>query len=310
MAASQPPASSRQATIAAGALGWNGIAYGAGLFVAIAVNTTTYATSPDGITWTTRSLPAAMKPYNIAYGAGIFLVIGDQGSSTTTATSPDGLNWTTNTTTTAIIGVGFGYGNQLFLAFGGAQLGNGVNICNTTPDGVTWTTSNVPTIPNVTGYVYWQAVCYGNNRYVVVNNTTPVTFDFQGASSPDGMTWTGFAMPAIAASIAYGNGIFVATGATQYVSPTSYMTSTNGTSWSTHSLTNIGTVTFGGGVFFMAPPAVAAGTATKTWMSTNGTLWTSSSAVGAGAHTNYTAYGNNRFVTVTNNSNLVNITIL
>lgn len=78
--------------------------YGAGLFVVLCNNdmgagagnsTNTYFTSPTGITWTARTMPATLFWQSIAYANGYFLAIGssNSGITNTAYTSTDGINW-------------------------------------------------------------------------------------------------------------------------------------------------------------------------------------------------------------------------
>ena len=72
---------------------WSCLTYGNGLFVAVALNGTAYLTSPDGKTWTERTLPVSITQTAgncITYGNGLFMIIGNGNFST----SPDGVNWT------------------------------------------------------------------------------------------------------------------------------------------------------------------------------------------------------------------------
>jgi hypothetical protein len=61
---------------------------------------TAVMTSPDGITWTTRTIPN-MIVRDISYGAGNWVLVGynSGGSAGAIATSPDGITWTARTTT-------------------------------------------------------------------------------------------------------------------------------------------------------------------------------------------------------------------
>jgi len=78
---------------------WSGLAYGAGLYVAVATNSDTkYATSPDGLNWTERnSLPTILTGpaglQNIAFGNDCFVVTNTQGQARI-GRSVDGINWT------------------------------------------------------------------------------------------------------------------------------------------------------------------------------------------------------------------------
>lgn len=98
-------------------------------------------------------------------------------------------------------------------------------------------------------------------------------------STPGGVTWTAGSIPAFGAatiqSIAYGNGVYVAVGASGYLA-----TSTNGTSWtartSTFGTTAIDCVHFYNGLF------VIGGASGKRAWSEDGITWTATAVFGAG----------------------------
>jgi hypothetical protein len=95
---------------------WSGVAFGNGVFVAVGYSpgpftrpydqwsTDTYATSPDGITWTQRKMPSVHKWQAVTFGGEVFVVIAGQvGSSNGAvresnadvyAASEDGIFWT------------------------------------------------------------------------------------------------------------------------------------------------------------------------------------------------------------------------
>ena len=113
----------------------------------------------------------------------------------------------------------------------------------------------------------WNAIAYGNGKYVAVGSSGYVT------TSTNGTSWT---TPVRIGtedwySVTYGNGKFVAVGRKNA------MMSTNGTSWTTYN--NVSTsylisVTFGNGKFVMVGSSSYIGT------STNGTSWTKQTANG------------------------------
>jgi hypothetical protein len=73
------------------------IAYGAGLFVSASRNTSNYATSPDGITWTARTPPTLNGGMSaIAYGNGRFITVGNNDQRSYYSTN--GINWTAGAT--------------------------------------------------------------------------------------------------------------------------------------------------------------------------------------------------------------------
>ncbi|HLL68806.1 MAG TPA: hypothetical protein VK453_24290 [Micromonosporaceae bacterium] len=74
---------------------WSGLAYGNGVFVAVAENSTIAATSTDGITWTQRAMPAGGGWFSVGFGDGLFVALGKGMASI--ATSTDGITWTLRT---------------------------------------------------------------------------------------------------------------------------------------------------------------------------------------------------------------------
>ena len=71
---------------------WTGVAYGAGVFVAVAgTGTDRVMTSPDGVTWTPRSAASANYWTAVTYGGGQFVAVAFGGA---VMTSPDGITWT------------------------------------------------------------------------------------------------------------------------------------------------------------------------------------------------------------------------
>src|SRR5690554_3530518 len=75
---------------------WLSVAYGDGLFVAVANNDTgnRVMTSPDGITWTSRSSPPHNQWTDVTYGNGLFVAVANSGTGNRVMTSSDGINWT------------------------------------------------------------------------------------------------------------------------------------------------------------------------------------------------------------------------
>jgi len=196
---------------AASATNWVAVAYGDGKYVAVDGNAV--MTSTDGITWTSRVSPANNSWQGVAYGNGTWVAVSYDG---TVMTSTDGFTWTSRAAAAA---VGYSwlsvtYGNGLFVAV--AKNDNGLNgQIMTSPDGITWTSQTTPT-----DIYWWISVAYGNNLYVAVafaggNRTTHVI------TSPDGITWTLQTHPAADfQAVAYGNGLWVATGyGDAYTSP-------------------------------------------------------------------------------------------
>lgn len=85
----------------------NGVAYGAGLWVAVGRGTKAIATSPDGTTWTGRTSPIpdddALSAGAVAWNGSLFVVAASDGNGgdPIIVTSPDGTTWTAHTTSVA-----------------------------------------------------------------------------------------------------------------------------------------------------------------------------------------------------------------
>ena len=151
------------------------ITFGLSLFVAAVQGTTTQSviTSPDGVTWTSRTTPA-ITAIDVAYnGTNLFVLVGNVGA---VQTSPDAVTWTTRTsgTTNTLRGVFFAAGQWIACGDAGTII--------TSPDGTTWTTQTSGTT---------QAL----NEVIYVPFPTGALWVAVGAAgtiitSPTGVTWT------------------------------------------------------------------------------------------------------------------------
>jgi hypothetical protein len=153
----------------------------------------------------------------IAYGAGVFVAVGGYDTSTPangghTAWSPDGITWTgvntspllNNSADDWLNGVAFGSGK--FVSVGGLDAGTGKALYST--DGKNWSASGPLGFTN--GYKA-NAVAAGGGLFVAVSGSG------QAAWSRDGVTWTATAATTFGAGeyingITYGNGRFLIVG--------------------------------------------------------------------------------------------------
>jgi hypothetical protein len=89
--------------------------YANGLWVAAGVYGE-ILTSPDALTWTRRTSPVTFDLNEVTFGQGMFLIVGDHGSSpnATVLTSPDGVTWTDRTYYTGKNARGVTYANGVF----------------------------------------------------------------------------------------------------------------------------------------------------------------------------------------------------
>lgn len=258
---------------------FEGIAYGVGLFVAIAdsgsVNQAV-STSPDGITWTTRNSASAQWT-GVAWNGtafvspGIFTTLGlrslDGITWATVTLNSDGGEWgaicaTATHRFVAVSQADFGFGLVLVSddnglswtpkaspgsQYNGVWAGGGKvvavgqdgSIVYSTDDGDTWTLVGSPP----TGA--WNSPTYGNGRWVIIG------VDNSTAWSLDGIVWTqGPTLAGDLATIAFGNGLFVTPGTTNgkaYVS-------IDGITWRAYSCPNFDwrAICYGAGKFVAA----------------------------------------------------------
>ena len=115
---------------------WFSVAYGNGLFVAVAQSGAgnRVMTSPDGITWTTRTSAADNNWFSVTYGNGLFVAVAVTGTGNRVMTSADGITWTTRTSAANNNWTSVTYGNGLFVAV--AQSGAGYQVMTSGAIGV------------------------------------------------------------------------------------------------------------------------------------------------------------------------------
>ena len=199
---------------------WSSVVYGNNTFVAVTRNVSGInyaATSPDGITWTQRTLPISNISFSsIAFGNGIFVALGEATSgsagSNVSMTSPNGITWTQRTLPANKSWKSIAFGNGIFVAtvWGESSVW-------TSPDGITWTQRTLPS--SSASYV-----AFGNGIFVATGDFIGTV----GLRSADGITWSAFTFPQSAkwAQIAYKSGKFLVAAGNNI-----YATSTDGIVW-------------------------------------------------------------------------------
>jgi uncharacterized protein YjbI with pentapeptide repeats len=142
---------------------WYSVAYGNGLWVAVANSGTgnRVMTSDNGITWTSRT-SADNTWSSVAYGNGLWVAVANSGIGNRVMTSPDGITWTSRTSAADIGWYAVAYGNGLWVAVANTGTENRVM---TSPDGITW---SARTSAADNG---WNSVAYGNGLWVAVAYT-------------------------------------------------------------------------------------------------------------------------------------------
>jgi hypothetical protein len=261
---------------------WWSVAYGNGLFVAVAqTGSNRVMTSTDGVTWTAQMAAEQNSWQSVTYGNGLFVAVALSGPNQV-MTSPDGVNWTARSATEANNWYSVVFGNGLFVAVALS----GPNQVMTSPDGENWTARSAAVASG------WRSVTYGKGLFVAVaqlGNTERVM------TSPDGVNWTARGAPESNSwsSVAYGNGVFVAvaTGGSNRV-----MTSSDGVNWTARANPQPNlwlSVSYGRGLFV----AVAGSGTNRVMTSPDGVSWTARPAVDATQWTSVT-YGGGLFVAV------------
>jgi hypothetical protein len=160
------------------------------------------------------------------------------------------------------------YQNSLFFA-----LVSGLNgALYTSPDAVNWTARASSYFSNISG------LAYGNSIFVATTSPIIAQSAQQYATSTDGINWTQRSLPLSgmgAASIAFGNGIFVmpCQNSTAPLYTSTLLTSTDGINWTTRSMPSAQVwsgIAFGNGVFVAVSSTAPSVCAT----STDGINWT------------------------------------
>jgi len=206
---------------------WSALAFGEGKFVVVSTTSSTAAaSSTDGLSWTSRTLPSSANWLGVAYDSvnGNFAAVSG-GSSTSAAYSTDGETW--NSATLPSTGdwrcIAAGGGKLVALRYGSTEG------AYSTDGGQSW---NACTTLPVTGN--WTSITYGNGTFVAVSTGGTVAL-----TSTNGIDWTQRVLPVSGnwSSVAYSNGLklFAAiTNATTNGLATSY----DGISWTGRTLTS------------------------------------------------------------------------
>lgn len=272
---------------------WRSVAYGNGMFVAVAISGTgtRVMTSPDGFLWTTRTSAADNSWQCVCYGNGLFVAVSSTGTGNRIMTSPDGITWTSRANPVDNEWYSVCYGNGIFVAVASSGTGNRVMIST---DGVVWVSRTNPT-DNA-----WNVVSYGNGLFVALSITG--TLATRVMTSPDGTTWTN--RTAAAANgwygLAYGNGTWVAVSNTG--TGNRIMTSPDGITWTSRNAPierQWLTLGYGAGLFIALSTGGYGGGAIT---SVDGITWTVRETAPTGAAINPSwrgiAYGNGMFVAI------------
>ncbi len=147
------------------------VTYGQGLYVAVG-QSSTILTSPDGVTWTSRSAPVTLNIIDdVAFANGVFVAVGF--SASPIIYSADGITWSIGSGTSTAAAKGVAYGNSKWVVVANQA------VYISTNNGVSWSaTISVTALANVTSVSF-------ANGYFVATTSTPTL-----VRSSDGLNWT------------------------------------------------------------------------------------------------------------------------
>lgn len=148
----------------------NGIAYSGSQYVIVGASGIIY-TSPDTVTWTSRSSGTAASINSVTYNSGRFVAVASDGYSL--VSTDNGVSWNRYYTGVAQAFVEIAYGNGVYVA-----VGSGGAIV-TSSDGTSWTQRTSSTTAT------FQGVAFGNNTFIAVGASGVVR-----RSVDNGVTWT------------------------------------------------------------------------------------------------------------------------
>ena len=242
----------------------NDVCYGGGLYVAVGTSGK-IITSPDGVTWTSRTSGTTNLLQGICYDGSKFVACG----GSIVLTSSDGITWSPQTFSDSQL-TDICYGDSLFIM---TRTGLGVY---TSPDGVTWTSRDIAGLSRNP-----RGVCYGDGVYILV------TFA-QIMSSSDGINWTERVNDSNNyVRCCYNESVFVATGEAGII-----VTSPDGVTWTSRTS---GTTTDLWGVCGTTSLFVITGDSGLILISADAITWESKSS-GVTSHLRGCCYGDDLFI--------------
>lgn len=286
---------------------WSAPAWNGTVFCAVASGSAVAITSPDGVTWTERTLPVSTLWNSVEWDGSVFIAQGGYGL----ATSPDGITWTNiaktvggnvdlwsavaqngsiycavpqsaSVTADKCITRAFGSnawtirslsstGNWSGVAWNGTvfcAIKKGSTNCATSSDGITWTNRTMPASRA------WSAIAWNGTVFCAVAGDSSFTYA-TCATSADGITWTDRTMPStIGWQVIIWNGtVFCAAGYNSNVCATSAdgITWTGGTFPAARCFYGMA---WNGTVFSAVFTTAADGATADSYSSTDGLSWT------------------------------------
>lgn len=161
--------------------GTGGIDFGAGVFVLVGVGGV-IKTSPDGVSWTTRTSGVSTLLNSVRFVNSVFVVVGASG---VILTSPDGTTWTARTSGVAVALNGVAYGAGVYVVVGA----NGTILSSSNL--TTWTARTSGTTLELNDIVY------STSGFVTVGNSGVARISGNGTSWTTAPTGVGTSFNAI-----------------------------------------------------------------------------------------------------------------
>jgi len=143
-------------------------------------------TSPDGITWTGRASAVDNDWLGIAYGAGLFVAVAATGTGDRVMTSPDGITWTSQTSAADNAWDGIVYAGGLFAAVAQSGTGNRVMTSGTFSLPLHWLSVNGNLNTAKHAEISWRVAEENVTSYQVEKSSNAVSFSSIGSLTGKG----------------------------------------------------------------------------------------------------------------------------
>jgi hypothetical protein len=193
------------------------VIYANGLYTAVGKKGTVL-TSPDGVSWTSRSSGVSQYIEHVIWANNRYVAVGEKGLM---ITSPDSINWTVIPPVTPADIEDIAYGNGTFVGVGGYfDFYGAVTTVITSTNGTDWQSQFSVAFFGTRA----RGVAFGGGKFVLVGN------DGLSAVSSNGVLWTdSFHAYDNFRSIGYSSGRFIAVGNDGLI-----MSTVDGINWVDH----------------------------------------------------------------------------